>query len=124
MLHGIYFINVMFGAKGIYSFQFRQVSKELICLCYIPDKVDRMMPGIFISVMLAITVSCLTQESLSPSPAVVPWLVHFLVIFGIWISYYRTQMAELNAMWETEYYEDDEETYDWQPEFQGGNYYY
>lgn len=67
------------------------------------DKVDRMMPGIFISVMLAITVSCITQESLAPSAAMVPWLVHFLIILGIWVSYYRTQMNEI--YYETEYYD-------------------
>jgi len=58
------------------------------------DKIDKMMPGIFISLMLAITVSCLTQESLVPSTAVVPWMVHFYIILGIWTSYYRTQMLE------------------------------
>jgi len=70
------------------------------------DKVDRMMPGIFISLMLAITVSCLTQESLSPSPAMVPWLVHFFIILGIWVSYYRTQMNEI--YYKPEYYDYDQ----------------
>lgn len=66
------------------------------------DKVDRMMPGIFISLMLAIMASCLTQESLAPSSSMVPWLVHFYIILGIWISYYRTQMMELNELCEVE----------------------
>lgn len=98
MLHGIYFINVMFSAKGIYSFQFLQVSKELIYLRYIPDKTDRMMPGIFLAFMLGLIISSTTGGSLLPSGSGIPFSVQLYVLLGIWVSYYRTQMLELNAM--------------------------
>jgi len=68
------------------------------------EPIDKLMPSIFISFMLAVTASCLTQESLAPSASLIPWLVHFYLILGIWISYYRTQMLEISS--EMEYFED------------------
>ena len=67
------------------------------------DKVDRMIPGIFISFMLGMVVSCLTQESLAPALGMMMVLMYFLIILGIWVSYYRTQIAEFGAIEELEY---------------------
>ena len=58
------------------------------------NRVDRMMPGIFISLMFGMSASCLTQSTFAPASAMVPWFVHFFIVLGIWISYYRTQMLE------------------------------
>jgi O-antigen ligase len=90
----------------------------------VTDKIDKMMPGIFLAFMFGFMVSSIPGGGLLPSASGVPLFLYFCLLLGIWVSYYRTQMAELNVMWETEYYEDDEQTYDWQPEFQGENYYY
>ena len=61
------------------------------------NKTDRTIPGIFISLMLGMSVTCLTQSTFAPSSAVVPWLLHFYLMLGIWVSYYRTQMLEISA---------------------------
>lgn len=73
------------------------------------DKIDKMMPGIFASLMIGIVASCMFSETLYPVVSMVPWMVHFCLILGICTSYYRTQMAELNAAWEMEYYESEEQ---------------
>lgn len=66
------------------------------------DKVDKMIPGIFISLMMGLLASCMTSEVLSPFGAVLPSALHFYILLGIWTSYYRTQMMELSAEWVTE----------------------
>lgn len=71
-------------------------------------KVNRMIPGIFISYMIGMVVSCLTQESLAPSLGMGVALLFFLLILGSWISYYRTQMMELSGMLEAEYWDYEE----------------
>jgi len=53
------------------------------------DPVNQVMAGILLSIMVAMLVSSLTQESLSPSFAQVAWLVHFYLVLGLWMSWYR-----------------------------------
>jgi len=60
----------------------------------ITDRQRRAVPGIFMSLVVAIAVSCLTQESLAPSFSMTPYVLHFYLILGIWISHYRTEMIE------------------------------
>jgi len=57
------------------------------------DPSEKAAPAIFFSLMLAIVVSCLTQESLAPSFAMTPFLLHFYLVLGMFISYYRTTAA-------------------------------
>lgn len=72
------------------------------------DKVDKMIPGIFMSLMLGLAVSCMTSETLSPSAGMVSWQIHFYIIFGVWVSYYRAQMTELYAAENADYLTMDE----------------
>lgn len=72
------------------------------------DKVDKMIPGIFMSLMLGLAVSCMTSETLSPSAGMVSWQIHFYIIFGVWVSYYRVQMTELYAAENADYLTMDE----------------
>jgi len=58
------------------------------------DGPSRVIPSIFLSLVLAIVVSCLTQESLAPSSAMMPFLLHFYLILGIWMSHYRTETVQ------------------------------
>lgn len=58
------------------------------------DGPSRIAPSVFLSLVFAIVVSCLTQESLAPSFSMMPFLLHFYLIFGIWMSHYRTEMAD------------------------------
>jgi O-antigen ligase len=53
------------------------------------DPTTRVMCGIFLSMMIAALTSSLTQETLSPSLAMVPWTMHFYLILGLWVSWYR-----------------------------------
>lgn len=57
----------------------------------------------FMSLMLAVVMSYMTEEVLSPATGMVSWVVLFYLILGIWIGYYRTPVAELYDMCETEY---------------------
>ena len=59
------------------------------------DKINKMISWIFMFLILAIMASCLTQESLAPSASVISWMVHFLLILGIWLSYYIWQMLAM-----------------------------
>jgi O-antigen ligase len=74
------------------------------------DKVDKMMPGIFISLMLGLVASCMFSETLMPAQGMVVWLAHFYMLLGIWISYYRTQMLENFA--DVEYFDGEQYVYD------------
>lgn len=67
----------------------------------VSSRVDKTMCGIFISLMLGIAASCITQESLAPSPAMIPLLTHFFILLGIWRSYYRRQMLEISENYES-----------------------
>lgn len=67
------------------------------------ERTDRIVAGCFLSAILSIMAGCLTGESLAPAMGMVAWLVPFYIILGIWISYYRAQMMELDAMWQIEY---------------------
>jgi len=58
------------------------------------DGPSRVIPSVFLSLVLAIVVSCLTQESLAPSSAMMPFLLHFYLILGIWMSHYRSEMVQ------------------------------
>ncbi|MFQ5461891.1 MAG: O-antigen ligase family protein [Phycisphaerae bacterium] len=62
------------------------------------DGPARVIPSIFLSLVLAIVVSCLTQESLAPSSAMMPFLLHFYLILGIWMSHYRAEMAQRSGL--------------------------
>lgn len=61
------------------------------------DNVTRVLTGVFMSVMVAIVVSALTQETMAPAPAMTTEILHFYLLFGIWVSWYRTEM------WQKEY---------------------
>ena len=73
------------------------------------DRTDKLIPGIFMLLMVAVMAACLTGEILAPTVGVVSWVVIFYLMLGIWISYYRTQMMELSSMWEAEYYNNYEQ---------------
>ena len=73
------------------------------------DKVDKMMPGIFVSLMIGLAAGCMFGTSLTPSLANFNYMIHLYLIFGLWISYYRTSMTELYADWEMEYYGEEDE---------------
>jgi len=57
------------------------------------DRVEKVLPGILIAVLAGILVSGFTQESLAPSASMVPWLLHFYLILGIFVSWYRYERA-------------------------------
>ena len=67
------------------------------------DKVDKMMPGIFISLMMGLVAGCTFGQSLTPSLTNFNLMIHLYLIFGLWVSYYRTSMTELYDAWEMEY---------------------
>ncbi len=58
------------------------------------DTADRSLAGIVISMMLAMAVSCMTQESLAPAPSMVPLVLHFYVVLGMIVSYFRNVSAQ------------------------------
>jgi O-antigen ligase len=60
-----------------------------------PDPTVKVMTGIMTSVMIAAVVSSLTQETLSPAFAQVPWMMHLLLVMGAWVSWYRAEMWTL-----------------------------
>ena len=74
------------------------------------DKVGKMMPGIFISLMLGLVASCMFSGTLVPGHGMVVWLAHFYIILGVWISYYRTQMLE--NFTDSEYFDGEQYVYD------------
>ena len=74
------------------------------------DKVDKMMPGIFISLMLGLVASCMFSGTLIPGQGMVVWLAHFYLLLGVWISYYRTQMLESYV--DLEYFDGEQYVYD------------
>lgn len=57
------------------------------------DRVEKVLPGVLIAVLAGILVSGFTQESLAPSASMVPWLLHFYLILGIFVSWYRYERA-------------------------------
>ena len=73
-----------------------------------PDPGSRTIAGAFTSLMLAIVVTCFTQESLLPIFSMFPFVLHFYIILGIFISYYRTEMADCSRSYSNA---DDRNTY-------------
>lgn len=61
----------------------------------VSDSKQRTIAGVMVSLMGGLFVTCLTQESLAPSPTVIPFTTHFYLILGLWVSYYRSTMCEL-----------------------------
>jgi O-antigen ligase len=129
-----YFVNLTAGAGTLESGHnsFLQVLIEVgviglvVFICWIvsifswllrwrrsmTNPLDRMVPGIFFSLMLGLVASCAVSETLVPAAGVVILQVNIYILLGIWISYYRSQMLELNVPAEGEYadYEMNEET--------------
>lgn len=58
------------------------------------DRASRILPNIFISIVCALVICSITTDSLVPTPSMIAWLLHFFIILGIWISYYRTYMGK------------------------------
>lgn len=56
------------------------------------DYTTKAVFGVFMSVMIGLCVSALTQETLAPASSMVPSLLHFYLILGIWVSWYRSEM--------------------------------
>ncbi len=67
------------------------------------DKADKVVPGIFMSLMVALLTVSMTGGVMAPARGGTSWMVLFYLILGIWVSYYRTQMNEI--YYETEYYD-------------------
>ena len=83
--HGIFGFAIFaawLAAICLWLWRWRRQSRE---------PVAQVTAGVLLSMMIAMVVSSLTQESLSPSFAQVAWLVHFYLILGMWISWYRCE---------------------------------
>lgn len=57
----------------------------------IQDNVTKVMAGVFMALFVGVLASGLTQESLMPTPSVTNWILHFYLMLGIWVSWYRTE---------------------------------
>jgi len=91
-------ILIELGIFGFFIFIFYIISIFIWLIKWvhtISGKSSKLIPSIFIALMFAIIASCLTQESLAPSFPMVPWLIHFFIILGLWISNYRAKIIEI-----------------------------
>lgn len=59
------------------------------------DPMVSTLSGVFASMMIACVVAAITQESLAPAHAMVGWLLHFYLVLGTWVSWYRGEAWNL-----------------------------